>query len=86
MHNSVNYLQCYYQSFVPAKPASLMAPLPRTLEELINYTEQDIRFLRFDSFSNECIKPCRVYGVVEKTICLQQRDEIFNRCSKISAN
>jgi hypothetical protein len=41
-HNSVNYLQCYYMSFVPNKPASLMAPLPRDLEDLMRYKERDM--------------------------------------------
>ncbi len=42
LHNSVNYLQCYYMSFVPAKPSCLMAPLPRTISELMNYTEIEV--------------------------------------------
>ena len=41
-HNSVNYLQCYYMSFVPNKPASLMAPLPATLDALMGYKEKDM--------------------------------------------
>jgi hypothetical protein len=41
-HNSVNYLQCYYMSFVPNKPASLMASLPTRLEDLMRYKEKDI--------------------------------------------
>ncbi|KAH7409001.1 lipoxygenase [Cadophora sp. MPI-SDFR-AT-0126] len=41
-HNSVNYLQCYYMSFVPNKPACLNTPLPTTLEELMSYREQDV--------------------------------------------
>jgi hypothetical protein len=41
LHNSVNYLQGYYQSFVPNKPASLSSPLPRKLSELMAYTEKD---------------------------------------------
>lgn len=42
LHNSVNYLQGYYQSFVPNKPASLSSPLPRKLSELMAYGERDI--------------------------------------------
>jgi hypothetical protein len=41
-HNSVNYLQCYYQSFVPNKPASLSSPLPTSLPELLAYKEKDL--------------------------------------------
>ncbi|KAK0110865.1 hypothetical protein ONS96_002453 [Cadophora gregata f. sp. sojae] len=41
-HNSVNYLQCYYMSFVPNKPGCLNTPLPNTLEELMSYKEQDV--------------------------------------------
>ena len=41
-HNSINYLQCYYMSFVPNKPASLMAPLPKTLGQLMAYKEADV--------------------------------------------
>jgi hypothetical protein len=41
-HNSVNYLQCYYMSFVPNKPASLMAPLPTTLGQLMQYGEREM--------------------------------------------
>ncbi|RDW68080.1 hypothetical protein BP6252_09476 [Coleophoma cylindrospora] len=41
-HNAVNYLQCYYMSFVPNKPASLMAPLPQTIEQLRAYKENDM--------------------------------------------
>ncbi|KAL2068635.1 hypothetical protein VTL71DRAFT_14972 [Oculimacula yallundae] len=41
-HNSVNYLQCYYMSFVPNKPACLNTALPSTLDELMSYKEQDI--------------------------------------------
>lgn len=42
LHSSVNYLQSYYQSFVPNKPASLMRPLPNTLTQLMTYKEEDI--------------------------------------------
>lgn len=41
-HNSVNYLQCYYMSFVAAKPPCLMAPLPSSLSDLMAYKEKDI--------------------------------------------
>lgn len=41
-HNSINYLQGYYMSFVPNKPASLMAPLPATLSELMQYNEREM--------------------------------------------
>ena len=41
MHNSVNYLQCYYMSFLPNKPSCLMAPLPSKLSELMRYGEKD---------------------------------------------
>ena len=36
---ATNYLQHYYQEFVPNKPTCLCAPLPSTLAELENYTE-----------------------------------------------
>ncbi|KAF8873369.1 lipoxygenase [Gymnopilus junonius] len=41
-HTAVNYLQQYYQTFVPNKPSALFQPLPRSLEELQTYTEKDI--------------------------------------------
>jgi hypothetical protein len=41
-HNSVNYLQCYYMSFVPNKPGSLAKALPNTLRELMTYGEKDM--------------------------------------------
>ncbi|KAH8588241.1 lipoxygenase [Bisporella sp. PMI_857] len=41
MHNSVNYLQGYYQSFVPNKPSCLSSPLPAKLSELMQYTEKE---------------------------------------------
>ncbi len=41
-HNSVNYLQCYYMSFVPNKPGCLNTPLPATLEALLKLKEEDI--------------------------------------------
>ncbi|KAJ3507427.1 hypothetical protein NMY22_g16933 [Coprinellus aureogranulatus] len=41
-HNAINYLQQYYLSFVPNRPAALAAPLPSTLAELKSYTEAHI--------------------------------------------
>jgi hypothetical protein len=41
-HTAVNYLQQYYQTFVPNKPSALHTPLPRSLAELQNYTENDM--------------------------------------------
>jgi hypothetical protein len=35
-------LQHYYQVWVPNKPASLYRPLPKTLDELLQYTEEHI--------------------------------------------
>ncbi|KXT07803.1 hypothetical protein AC579_10177 [Pseudocercospora musae] len=41
-HTAVNYLQNYYQSFVPNKPACLYRPVPRSRAELDKYIEQDL--------------------------------------------
>ena len=41
-HTAVNYLQQYYQTFVPNKPSALQSPLPKTLEELQKITEADV--------------------------------------------
>jgi hypothetical protein len=41
-HTAVNYLQEYYQSFLPNKPPALYQPLPSTLAELEAITEKDI--------------------------------------------
>ncbi|KAE9408491.1 Lipoxygenase [Gymnopus androsaceus JB14] len=41
-HTAVNYLQQYYQTFVPNKPSCLLRPLPRTLAELQGFKEVDI--------------------------------------------
>jgi hypothetical protein len=41
-HTAVNYLQQYYQTFVPNKPSALYTPLPVSLEELECYGEDDI--------------------------------------------
>ncbi|KAH6901129.1 lipoxygenase [Coprinopsis sp. MPI-PUGE-AT-0042] len=41
-HNAVNYLQQFYLSFVPNRPAALAAPLPSTIAQLEGFTEQHI--------------------------------------------
>jgi hypothetical protein len=41
-HNTINYLQGYYMSFVPNKPSCLMTPLPKSLAQLMQYGEKDI--------------------------------------------
>ncbi|KIK57231.1 hypothetical protein GYMLUDRAFT_229519 [Collybiopsis luxurians FD-317 M1] len=41
-HTAVNYLQQYYQTFVPNKPSALFRPLPQSLAELQGYREKDI--------------------------------------------
>ncbi|KAK6331826.1 hypothetical protein TWF718_002367 [Orbilia javanica] len=41
-HTAVNYLQEYYQVFVPNKPSCLAHPLPKSLSELENLKEADI--------------------------------------------
>ncbi|QSZ28791.1 hypothetical protein DSL72_003296 [Monilinia vaccinii-corymbosi] len=41
-HTAVNYLQDYYQAFVPNKPSALFAPLPRSLLDLHALTEADL--------------------------------------------
>jgi hypothetical protein len=41
-HSAINYLQQYYLSFVPNRPASLAAPLPTTLAQLQGYTEDSL--------------------------------------------
>ncbi|OJJ00337.1 hypothetical protein ASPVEDRAFT_165036 [Aspergillus versicolor CBS 583.65] len=41
-HTAVNYLQNYYLSFVVNKPPCLFEEPPKTLEELLRYTEQDL--------------------------------------------
>ncbi len=41
-HTAVNYLQNFYQAFVPAKPPALYKPLPGTLSELKTITEPDL--------------------------------------------
>ncbi|CAJ2512930.1 Uu.00g010490.m01.CDS01 [Anthostomella pinea] len=41
-HTSVNYLQNYYQAFVPNKPPCLYTAPPTTREELLGYTEADL--------------------------------------------
>ncbi|KAF4991493.1 hypothetical protein FGRMN_7804 [Fusarium graminum] len=39
-HSAVNYLQNFYQAFVPAKPASLCDPIPKSLSDLNGFTEK----------------------------------------------
>ncbi|KAG9218350.1 hypothetical protein CCMSSC00406_0007279 [Pleurotus cornucopiae] len=41
-HTAVNYLQQYYQTFVPNKPSALFSPLPQSLSQLESYTESDL--------------------------------------------
>jgi len=41
-HTAVNYLQDYYQAFVPNKPGCLCAPLPTSLDALNAYQEADM--------------------------------------------
>ncbi|KAG9118499.1 hypothetical protein FRC07_006955 [Ceratobasidium sp. 392] len=41
-HTAVNYLQHYYQVFVPNKPWAMYTPLPRSLAELQEYKEQQL--------------------------------------------
>jgi hypothetical protein len=41
-HTAVNYLQQYYQTFVPNKPSALYARLPQSLAELKDFEEWDI--------------------------------------------
>ncbi|KAK2466546.1 hypothetical protein APHAL10511_001408 [Amanita phalloides] len=41
-HTAVNYLQQYYQTFVPNKPSALFTRLPQTLEQLQSLREDDI--------------------------------------------
>ncbi|KAK5988890.1 putative linoleate 9S-lipoxygenase 4-like protein [Cladobotryum mycophilum] len=41
-HTAVNYLQNFYQAFVPAKPPALSSPLPNSVEILNGYYEDDL--------------------------------------------
>ncbi|KAJ3873810.1 lipoxygenase [Lentinula edodes] len=41
-HTAVNYLQQYYQTFVPNKPSALHFPVPQSLSELCSFTEEDL--------------------------------------------
>ncbi|KAL6896495.1 lipoxygenase [Trichoderma evansii] len=41
-HTAVNYLQNFYQAFVPAKPPAVCQKLPESLEELQTYTEPEL--------------------------------------------
>ncbi|KAF7430235.1 hypothetical protein PC9H_005937 [Pleurotus ostreatus] len=41
-HTAVNFLQQYYQTFVPNKPSALFSPLLTSLSHLESYTESDL--------------------------------------------
>ncbi|KAJ4490087.1 lipoxygenase [Lentinula aciculospora] len=41
-HTAVNYLQQYYQTFVPNKPSALHFSIPESLSELCSFTEEDL--------------------------------------------
>jgi hypothetical protein len=41
-HTAVNYLQEYYNSCVVNKPPGICSPLPKTLDELADYTEKQL--------------------------------------------
>jgi hypothetical protein len=41
-HTAVNYLQQYYQTFVPNKPSALYTQLPQSLAELLDIDEIDL--------------------------------------------
>ena len=41
-HTAVNYLQQYYQTFIPNKPAALYVPLPQSLGRLEAFEEEDL--------------------------------------------
>ncbi|KIW85085.1 hypothetical protein Z517_00473 [Fonsecaea pedrosoi CBS 271.37] len=41
-HTAINYLQSYYQSFVISKPSALFSPLPKSLDDLKTYEEEDL--------------------------------------------
>lgn len=41
-HTAVNYLQNFYQAFVPAKPPALYTPLPMSLSDFRAFTEPDL--------------------------------------------
>ncbi|KAJ8515601.1 hypothetical protein ONZ45_g7014 [Pleurotus djamor] len=41
-HTAINYLQQYYQTFIPNKPSALYTPLPETINALTAYTENDV--------------------------------------------
>jgi hypothetical protein len=41
-HSAVNYLQEYYQVFIPNKPSAIYAPLPASAEILAAYTERSL--------------------------------------------
>lgn len=41
-HTAVNYLQNFYMSFVIAKPSAVFKPPPKTLSQLLSYTERNL--------------------------------------------
>jgi hypothetical protein len=41
-HTTINYLQQYYQTFVPNKPSALYNQLPQSLVRLQSFTEDDV--------------------------------------------
>ena len=41
-HTAVNYLQQYYQTFIPNRPSALFSPLPQSLTALQKFKEGDI--------------------------------------------
>ncbi|KIY02439.1 uncharacterized protein Z520_02578 [Fonsecaea multimorphosa CBS 102226] len=41
-HTAINYLQAYYQTFVISKPSALFSPLPKSLDDLKAYEEEDM--------------------------------------------
>jgi hypothetical protein len=41
-HTAVNYLQNFYQDFVPFKSSAICQALPASLEELRTYTEPEL--------------------------------------------
>ena len=41
-HTAVNYLQQYYQTFIPNKPSTLYSPLPQSLVQLEAFGEEDL--------------------------------------------
>ena len=41
-HTAINYLQQYYQTFIPNKPSALFSRLPQSLKELQKFGENDV--------------------------------------------